>query len=400
MPNTLYIEPSSGVAGDMFLSALCSLANAYDEILALPDKLHLHDGKIEFNELNKNGIVCKHIKIIDTGETNHSHSHGAHSHSHNHGEHRHLSDILALIEAGHISGNAKRIAKDIFTIIGQSEATIHGIPIEKIHFHEVSGVDSILDIVGCAVLIDKLEIDACYSDPVCVGYGKVNTQHGILPVPAPATADILIGIPSFKGDEAGERSTPTGAAILKYLNPKFESPNTSAKKIAYGPGQKDFEEANVLRISLLENSQNENSDHVWVIETNIDDMPGEMLGSDFQSLLLESGAIDFSITHAQMKKGRPAFILSAMAPANHRDSVIDCILENTSAIGLRYYTAQRKVLKRRKVVLETEFGPIEAKESTKPSGAKTTKFEYESLKDIASKEKISLVELKDRLDQH
>lgn len=397
MPNTIYIEPSSGVAGDMFLSALCSLANAYDEILALPDKLHLHDGKIEVNELNKNGIVCKHINIIDTGESPHSHSHGSHSHSH--GEHRHLSDIIKLIEAGHISDNAKRIAKDIFTIIGKSEATIHGIPIETIHFHEVSGVDSILDIVGCAVLIDKLDIKSCYSDSVCVGYGKVDTQHGVLPVPAPATADILIGIPTYKGSEAGERSTPTGAAILKYLNPKFESPNTPATKIAYGPGQKDFEEANVLRISLLNTSPNESSNQVWVIETNIDDMSGEMIGNDFQSLLLESGAIDFSITHTQMKKGRPAFILSAMAHANHRDSVIDCILEHTSTIGLRYYTAQRKILERRKVVIETEFGPIEAKESTKPSGAKTTKWEYESLKDIASKKKISLVELKDRLGQ-
>ena len=283
--STLYIEPFSGLSGDMLLSALCSLTDAYDDIIALPGKLHLPDGKVEVQQLNKNGIVCKHVKIIDLNEADHSHSHDhshdhdhsddhshdhdqshdhhhhhdhSHSHHHDHGHshhhhhaHRHLKDILAIIDKGHIPAGAKEIAKEIFTIIGTSESRIHNMSLETIHFHEVSGVDSILDIVGCAVLIDRLGVEKTYSDPVCTGFGMVKTQHGMLPVPAPATADILQGMPTYKGDEKGEKVTPTGAAILKYLNPDFSPPVLQTQQIAYGPGQKDFVNPNVVRVSLL-----------------------------------------------------------------------------------------------------------------------------------------------------
>ncbi|MCB0666131.1 MAG: LarC family nickel insertion protein [Saprospiraceae bacterium] len=273
--NTIYIEAFSGLSGDMLLSALTSLADYYDEIVKLPGRLHLQDGKVEIDTLNKNGIVCRHVRIVDLNTAassstsegmakdhhshdqhhhdHHHHHHGAsHDHGHHHGGgHRHLKDILKIIDQGHISANAKEIAKAIFMIIGQSESKIHNMDLEKIHFHEVSGVDSILDIVGCAVLIDHLKIDKTYCTPVCTGYGSVNTQHGLLPVPAPATADILMGIPTYPGDEKGERVTPTGAAILKYLQPEFTLPEIVTEKIAYGPGKKDFVGANVVRISII-----------------------------------------------------------------------------------------------------------------------------------------------------
>lgn len=288
--STLYIEPFSGLSGDMLLSALCSLADAYDELVKLPGKLHLPDGKVEIHQVNKNGIVCKHVKIVDLNETEHTHDHShdhhhAHDHSHSHDHHhshdhshahdhdhhhhshehehqhghthhhhhahRHLRDILAIIDKGHISAGAKQIAKDIFTIIGTSESRIHNMDLDTIHFHEVSGVDSILDIVGCAVLIDQLGIENTYSDPICTGFGMVKTQHGMLPVPAPATADILQGMPTYKGSEEGEKVTPTGAAILKYLQPDFSPPVLQTQQIAYGPGQKDFVNPNVVRVSLL-----------------------------------------------------------------------------------------------------------------------------------------------------
>ncbi len=401
MPNTLYIEPFSGIAGDMLLSALCSLADAYDDILELPKKLHLADAKIEIQTLNKNGIVCKHIKIIDTGEKQneeHAHSHGGETHTHHHGPHRHLSDILQLIDAGHITQRAKHIAKSIFQIIGESEARIHDIPIETIHFHEVSGVDSILDIVGCSVLLDRLDIQSCYSDPVCLGYGSVKTQHGLLPVPAPATADILKGIPSYKGEEAGERCTPTGAAILKYLQPQFTSPPRPSQKIAYGPGQKDFQAANVVRVSLLAPSEASET-ATWVIETNLDDITGEYLGNDFQEGLLKAGALDFHLTSIQMKKGRPGLLLSALAPTASRDAVADYILENTSSIGVRFHPTERRVLKRRKIAMETEFGTVLAKETETPAGAKKMKLEYESLKELAQKNGITIQELKRKIEQ-
>lgn len=401
MPNALYIEPFSGIAGDMLLSALCHLADAYHEVTALPDKLHLPDARIEIQTLNKNGISCRHIKIIDTGETEgHSHHHHHHGegehHHHAHAPHRHLSDIIALIDAAHLPERAKQIAKDIFQIIGESEARIHNIPIETIHFHEVSGVDSILDIVGCAWLIDRLDIQETYADPVCLGFGSVQTQHGLLPVPAPATADILKGIPTYKGDEPGERCTPTGAAILKYLQPKFQPPPTPAKAIAYGPGQKDFTAANVVRVSLLEAAA-ESAQIVWVIETNLDDSSPELLGTDFQEGLLASGAVDFQFLQSLMKKGRPGLQLSVLCPSEKRDAVIDFILENSTAIGLRFYQAERRVLKRNKVSIDTPFGTILAKETELPSGETSTKFEYESLREVANKHGISVASLKRRL---
>ncbi|MBK1878805.1 nickel pincer cofactor biosynthesis protein LarC [Pelagicoccus mobilis] len=395
MPNTLYIEPFSGVAGDMLLSALCDLADAYEEIEKLPQALHLHDGKIEIQTLDKNGIVCRHIKITDTSEETHKHD----AHSHSHGAHRHLSDIVSLIENANINDRAKDIAKSIFQIIGESESRIHGIPLEKIHFHEVSGVDSILDIVGCAVLLEKLDIAQTYCDPICVGFGTVKTQHGVLPVPAPATADILKGLPTYKGEEAGERCTPTGAAILKYLNPTFSSPPSPTKQIAYGPGQKNFNSANVVRVSLLENAATQ-APPIWVIETNIDDSSSELLGNDFQDGLLAAGAIDFHFTQTLMKKGRPGLLLSALGDEKSRDKIADYILENTSSIGVRYYQTERKILERRKVALETEFGKLLAKESILPSGKTKIKLEYESLKQLAQEHNLSISELQRRIQTH
>lgn len=261
----LYIEPFSGLSGDMLLSAFCGLADYYDEIVHLPAKLNLPDGKVVIDTVNKNGIVCKSVRIIDLneGQADHHHHHHDHNHHHHHhhAAHRHLKDILLIIDKGDITDQAKQIAREIFTIIGESEAKIHQIDLEKIHFHEISGVDSILDIVGCAVLIDHLQIDKTYSDPICTGFGMVKTQHGLLPVPAPATADILLNMPTYPGKEEGERVTPTGAAILKYLNPLFSLTEIRRQKIAYGPGKKDFIGANVVRVSTLETVKKKSSHH-------------------------------------------------------------------------------------------------------------------------------------------
>jgi uncharacterized protein (TIGR00299 family) protein len=281
----LYIEPFSGLSGDMLLSGLCGLADYYDEIIDLPAKLKLPDGKVVIDTVDKNGIVCKHVRIVDLNETqhlihdhkhDHDHKHGhdhdhdhhhEHDHKHHHTDHhhhhshRHLKDILRIIDHGDISDNAKQIATDIFTIIGKSEAKIHNMDLDTIHFHEVSGVDSILDIVGCAVLIDRLGIAKTYSESICTGFGMVKTQHGLLPVPAPATADILMQMPTYPGDEKGERVTPTGAAILKYFDPEFSTPEILREKIAYGPGKKDFVTPNVVRVSLLAKAKKKSEPH-------------------------------------------------------------------------------------------------------------------------------------------
>lgn len=402
--NILYVEPFSGLAGDMLLGALCGLTDGYEEIKALPGKLHLHDGKVEINEVEKNGIVCKHVKVIDlnegkethhhTHDDDHSHDHG-HSHNHSHG--RHLSDIIHLIDHGHITDGAKDTAKGIFQLIGEAESSVHDIPIEKIHFHEISGVDSIIDIVGCAVLLDKLQISKTYSDPVCLGFGMVKTQHGLLPVPAPATALLLQGLPTFKGEEEGERVTPTGAAILRFLKPEFSTPALVVEKVAYGPGQKDFIGPNVVRLSLATVSSQAKKSLV-VIEANLDDCSPELLGEHFQDGLFGAGAVDFTLSSVTMKKGRPGLKLSALVPEGNREAVCDYILEHTTTIGVRYYSVERKELSRESVTLESKYGPVKAKRVTTPSGKTRIKAEYDDLKATAIAKNVSIIQLKQDIE--
>lgn len=432
--NTLYIEPFSGLAGDMLLSAFCGLADDYHEIMHLPEKLNLPDGKVEIQTLNKNGIVCKHVHVIDLNEKenghthshdhsheDHDHSHGhthehthSHEHSHSHTQehtedhkhsheghshgHRHLSDINKLIDEGDITDGAKKIAREIFQIIGKSESKVHDIPLDKIHFHEVSAVDSIIDIVGCAVLLDKLKVTKTYADAVCLGQGIVKTQHGMLPVPAPATTDILQGIPTYKGNEKGEKTTPTGAAVLKYLNADFNPPAMVTKKISYGPGMKDFTNANVVRVSLVEaRDQSQSDSQMYMVETQIDDAPAEFMGSDFQQELLQQGATDFYYTPVQMKKGRPGFMLSVLTDEKALKCTSNFLLEQTSTIGVRYYPVFRNILVRNSYEVDTTYGAVKVKEVVKPSGRSQHKIEYESLNELSKKHKISVSELRDIL---
>ena len=376
--SAIYIEAFSGLSGDMFLGALAGLTGNYDLLEELPEKLNLPDAKVEINDVVKNGIACKHVKVIDLNRHNHHHS-------------RYLSDILEIIEEAGISDNAKKIAKEIFLIIGKAESKIHNIPLGKIHFHEISGVDSIVDIVGSAVLIDELNIKETRSTPVCTGKGFVSTDHGKLPVPAPATLEILSGIPFYKGDEDGERVTPTGAAILKYLNPRFDEKQILIEKSAYGAGSKDFEIPNVLRVSLLKD-KNTGDNRLFMLETNIDDMNSELLGMDFQEGLLNAGAIDFYFTNVMMKKGRAGILITCLVKETDIDVVSDFLLENTSTIGVRYFPVNRKIWNRELKSVETKYGTVEIKIVNTPSGNRFS-LEYESLIKISKKTGIPAVML-------
>lgn len=381
----VYIDAFSGLSGDMFLGALAGLTDSYDELRDLPKLLFLNDAKIEITEVDKNGIVCKHIKVIDLNVPEvleQDHGHHDHDHHHHH-SHRHLSDINKIIENAAIPEGAKAIAKAIFLIIGESESKIHNIPLKNIHFHEVSGVDSIIDIVGCAILLHKLEIKKTYATAICTGFGFVDTQHGKLPVPAPATADILAGIPIYAGDEPGERVTPTGAAILKFLNPDFDVPVLTTIKTVYGPGSKDFIAPNVLRLSLCE--QRNNPEDIYILETNIDDMSNEFLGNDFQEGLFKNGANDFHYNPIHMKKGRQGVLLSCSLPANRIQQISDYIFEHTSTIGVRYYPVKGNKLEREIKSFETPYGIVNVKIVKTPSGRKKAKIEYNDLKKISNK---------------
>ncbi len=401
--SAIYIEAFSGLSGNMLLSAFCELLDDYQSLIDLPKKLHLPDGKIEITEVDKNGINCKYVEVIDLNlqtdshkseEQNHDHAHSHdhhhehshdHSHSRHHHGHRHLSDIQKLIDQAHISDGAKKIAHEIFLLIGKAESQIHKMPLETIHFHEISGVDSIIDIVGNAIMIDRLKISKVFCTPICSGFGMVKTQHGLLPVPAPATAELLQGMPIYPGNEEGEKITPTGAAILKYLNPDFESSNYTVRKTAYGPGKKNFNNPNVVRISLLEESGSKNKDTYIQLETSIDDMSPEYLGTDFQQGLLDAGAVDFSISQQLMKKGRFAFLLSILLRVDNLDNVSNYLFDNTSTIGLRYYSIDRIELPRKKQKKQTSMGEIEVKAVTTPTNQIKMKPEYEDIKNLAKK---------------
>ncbi|MEN8137628.1 MAG: nickel pincer cofactor biosynthesis protein LarC [Bacteroidota bacterium] len=380
----IYIEAFSGLSGDMFLSALAELADAHEMLLSLPEKLNLPGAEVKIHKLVRNGIVSQHVKVIDNENDN---------------VHRHLSEINQIIDNGDISLNSKIIAKEIFAIIGEAESKMHNIPISKIHFHEISAIDSIIDIIGSAVLIDRLRIKKSYSSSICTGYGFVNTQHGVLPVPAPATAEILNGIPTYSGKEEGERVTPTGAAILKYLNPIFKLPKIIRKKTVYGAGEKRFKEPNVLRISSIETELNNHSS-LTVIECNMDDVSSEFLGSDFQQTLLENGAKDFYFTQIQMKKGRPGILLSCITSNDNVLKLSNIILENTSTIGVRYYNVHRNTLDREILWVETPYGKIRIKVVITPSGIERRTYEYEDLIKISKEQNIPLLVLDSELESY
>jgi len=396
----LKIEAFSGLSGDMFLSALAGLSDSYTELQSLPAKLHLSNVEVKVTEMNKAGIACRHIKIIDNNiyeKSGHSHHHHGPQHSgkfqggesgnvqlrhEDHAHHRHLQNIEKLIDQGDISSSVKDSAKKIFHILGEAEAQVHGVDINSLHFHEVGAIDSILDIVGSAYLLDKLAINQVVATPVCTGHGFVMTEHGRMPIPAPATKELLIGIPTYAGQESGEMTTPTGAAIIKFLNPSFTMPPLVETKIAHGPGEKNFPHPNVLRLTLCEPLEN-STEEITMIETNIDDMSSQLLGSDFQDRLLSAGALDFYFTQVIMKKGRPGLLISVFAPVGKVKQVSDFLLENTTTIGVRMYPVSRHILKRTLKSVKTSVGEVQVKEVETPLGHRRVTPEFESLKSIA-----------------
>ncbi|MCF8261819.1 MAG: nickel pincer cofactor biosynthesis protein LarC [Melioribacteraceae bacterium] len=351
MTNILKIEAFSGACGDMFLGALAGLTDRYNDLINLPELLNFeNNAEIVISETSKNGIVTKQIKVVDK----------IHEHVH-----RHLSHINKIINESGLSTNAKLIALEIFNIIGKAESKVHGIPLEKIHFHEVGAVDSIIDVAGAAYLLDILQIEKTFSTPLTTGKGFVKTAHGMLPVPCPATKIILEGMPTIYGNEDGEKLTPTGAAIIKYLEPEFEMPPLSDIKSAYGAGEKNFETPNVLRLSLVEETEIVNPDRneVYVIETNLDDFNPEFLGIEFQNELFKKGALDFYFTQVIMKKGRPGVVVSVLCKNESFERISQFLISYTSAIGLRYYKTNRIEMKRVVAKVDSEFGEVKVKKS-------------------------------------
>ena len=377
---TLYIECNMGAAGDMLLASLAELTG---DVKACEDKLNslgIPDVTYNFEDSVKCGIKGTHARVVALGveedehmhehehhEHHHDHEHEHehhhehdHEHEHHHHHHTHMSDIENIINGLNVSDKVKSDALAVYGLIAEAESKAHGKEITEIHFHEVGTMDAVADIVGVCVLLEQIGADRIVVSPLATGYGQVKCAHGILPVPAPATARIIEGVPTFSGNVEGELLTPTGAALLKYFATGFGNrPVMTVEKTGYGMGKKDFEKANMLR-TFIGNEASDDDDKVIEIECNVDDMTGEEIGYA-TGVLMDNGALDVFTTPVYMKKNRPGILLTVIAKPEDKEKFAKLIFENTKTIGIRYILMNRFRLERHEEKVMTRFGEASVK---------------------------------------
>ena len=376
MNKILYLECNSGISGDMTVGALLDLGADRDVLLKALESLGIGGYHLHFGRAKKCGIDAfdfhVHLEDAPDGEHGHSHDHKedhTHSHeqvrdhhSHPHGHlHRNLQDINQIIDRLDSNDRVKTMAKRMFEIVAEAESAAHGIPVSEVHFHEVGAIDSIVDIIGTAVCIDDLGVTDIVVSPLAEGFGSVRCQHGIIPVPVPATANIAskYRLKLRFTDSNGEMVTPTGAAIAAALRTSEELPASfMILKTGLGAGKKDFEHANILRAMILEEEATD--EEMWILEANIDDCSGEMLGFAMESLL-EAGAADVWNTPVYMKKGRPAYMLSVLCKKECIRIMEEILFLQTTTIGVRRHSVERTILDREKRTVSTEWGEAEVK---------------------------------------
>lgn len=345
MSQVLYLEPVGGIAGDMFLALAVDLGVDPAAIEAALQGLQVPGWKLVTSRAERHAITGTHLDVVLDARDQ---------------PHRALSDIQKLIAgAKTMSEGAKARALEIFQVIGEAEAKIHGVPVEDVHFHEVGAVDSIVDVCGAAVAVELLGAQTIFSAPPPLGSGLVKTAHGSLPVPVPATIEILRGVPvRFEG--VGELTTPTGAALLKVLAQVGPPPELTIDKVGYGVGTKDFRDrANVLRGSLGTPAHSY-AGGTFVIEANLDDCSPQLLGHAIERLLA-LGALDAWVTPATMKKSRPGHVLGVVVGADQREQAVECILRETPTLGVRFQRVERVALERRFEEVQTPFGKVKVK---------------------------------------
>jgi uncharacterized protein (TIGR00299 family) protein len=374
-----YFDCFSGISGDMVLGALVDAGADLHAIEADLRKLGLDGWKISATKVKRGEIFATQVKV-ETSESHH---------------HRGLSIILQRIENAGLVPRAATRATQIFTRLAEAEAKVHQQPIEQVHFHEVGAVDSIVDIVGAAIGFELLGIDEFACSAFDVGAGQVKTAHGLLPVPAPATAELLKGAPMFTSGIAKELVTPTGAAIATTLATRYlEIPEMTLQSIGYGAGSADLKEkANVLRLLIGETAAAESGEYwdapVTVIETNIDDMSPQIYGY-FAERALEAGALDVFSSPVQMKKNRPGQLVTILSEPHNVAGLIDLAFRQTTTIGVRTHEVRRKTLARESVTVETPFGEVRMKISRMHGSVLNATPEYEDCRRIATQKGIPL----------
>ncbi len=372
-----YLDCASGISGDMMLGALLDAGVDLTTVQAGIDSLGLPSCRLEVVETKKCGFRALQLTV-------------AHEPEH---KHRHLHHIDAMIDGSTLSENQKQLAKKIFLRLAEAEAKVHGTTIQKVHFHEVGAVDSIADIVGSAIAWDLLGVDHIVCSPIPTGTGFVEIAHGRCAIPAPATGELLRGVPLAASTVAGELTTPTGAAIVAALVDEFGPvPAMSIEKIGYGAGQKDFEHPNLLRLLVGETAAIKSqfaSDTITLLETNLDDTTGETIGH-CATLLWQAGALDVATTALAMKKNRPGVLLQVQCHASDAEKLATIIFRETTALGLRRSTLDRWILPRHSVSVVTPYGEITGIVAQLPNGSEKFSPEYEACVQAAEKHKVSL----------
>lgn len=390
----LYIECSMGVAGDMLMGALYELLNDEDR-KKFTDKMNslgIEGLHVEAVPSVKCGINGTHMNVtIDGHEELESH----HSeHHHHHGASMH--DIRHVIDAAGISETVKKNAVEVYECIAQAESRAHGKSADEIHFHEVGSKDAMADVIGCCMLIDIIGADRIVVSPVTTGFGNVRCAHGILPVPAPATALILNDVPLRAGSIEGELCTPTGAALVKHYADEFGNmPQMTVSRIGYGMGTKDFAAANCVRV-FLGTQDTRTAKTIVQLCCNIDDMTAEELGYAAE-LLMDEGALDVYTTAIGMKKSRPGTLLTVMCREEDRERIAGLIFRNTTTLGMRVYHCERMILERSEKTLHTEFGDVRCKEAS-GYGVVRSKLEYDDVRSLAKSSGRSIREIRDIIE--
>ncbi len=370
-----YLDCASGISGDMTLGAL---VDAGVDLAAINDgvqSLGLPGVRIARSEVKKHGFRA--TQVVVEHEPEHAH--------------RHLHHIVDMIDAGKLTERQKDLAKRIFTRLGEAEAKVHGSTLRKVHFHEVGAVDSIADIVGAAIGWDLLGVDRIVCSPIPTGQGRIQIAHGLCSIPAPATAELLRGVPLLDSNVQSELTTPTGAAIVATLVDEFGGlPAMTVEAIGYGAGQRELaEQPNVLRLFVGTREGEFSADLVWVVETNLDDVPGEVIGHTITKLW-EAGALDVYTTAIQMKKNRPGVTLSVICAVPLIPKVEKILFRETSTLGVRRWPVSRHKLDRAAHTVTTDWGPIEGKLGLITGQPPSFSPEYESCRRVAEEKNLPL----------
>lgn len=375
-----YFDCFSGASGDMILGALLDAGLDLGELESELGKLRISGYRIKAERTMRKGISGTRF-IVDVTERDME---------------RGLRDIVEIIDQSDLDDDTKVVSRRIFEELATIEAKIHGKGVEEIRFHEVGGLDSIIDVIGSLIALKKLGVEAVYSSRIPVGTGFVECRHGVLPIPAPATLELLRGIPVYSKGIRAELTTPTGAAILKTVSKGFgDMPEMRVEKIGYGAGSRELEIPNLLRVYIGETKGGEwEEDEVILIETNIDDMSPEFF--DYASgVLLNKGALDVFMTPIIMKKGRPGTMFSVLATPDKLDGILSIIFSETTTLGVRIQRLERRKLSREIISVETRFGEVRVKIGKIGKQIKNISPEYENCKEIAVKRGIPLKDVYD-----